>query len=129
MSKYSNGISLASQANELGIKADDASRFDEMDLRRELARRLQHVFLGLNVVTVVLVGVVAGVEMYTMHSVLGREDATELCTIVAGNRLVSSEVMMAFIGATVVQTGTMVWIMTRYFFSSKQTADAGNSGI
>jgi hypothetical protein len=96
--------------SDASVRRHDAllRRHDAL-LRRWVAQRIMKVFVTANIVT--LVAFVALVAL----------DQGDIQTKVfaPADRLVSSQVFMALLGATTVQVGTIAVIMARYLFPSR----------
>jgi len=98
-------ISLDHEVSQFETTADKVALGD-LEIRRKFANRVMWLFIATNAV------VLAG--LYFVH----RTDVAQLAAkqITPDQRIVDSHVIMALLGATTVQLGTVIYTITRAIF-------------
>lgn len=88
---------------------DEQIRRSDARLRRWMAGRVVRAFVRANYWTLGALGVLAGLDEINIW----------LHIITPGDRIISNQVIMALLGATTVQVGTIAAIIARYLFPSR----------
>lgn len=88
---------------------DDELKQADQNLRQWMATRIVWTFIAGNIVTLVVLGGLAWLDQNNIeHHLISPED-----------RLVTYQVLMALLGATTVQVGTIAAIIARYLFPGR----------
>jgi hypothetical protein len=90
--------------------SDARVRRADAALRRWMARRVMWAFILGNAVTLCAFGALVWLD----------QSDIEAKVVAPGDRLITSQVFMALLGATTVQVGTIAVLMTRYLFPARQ---------
>lgn len=102
-------LSLDRVAEKEGLSVSDRIALGDAELRKLMAERMLQTFGWANAVA--LATTVAFVVLDQVNLALG--------LIPAGNRIVTQQVLMALLGATTVQVGTIAVIIARYLFPGR----------
>ncbi len=91
------------------VSANDQVALGDLAIRKSFAANIIWLFAGVNVIVLIGVGLIFNV------------DCQQLATrqIAPGQRIISSHVVMALIGATTVQLGTVVLTIAQAIFSRR----------
>jgi hypothetical protein len=106
------------EVEERGYSIDEQIALHHADLRQQdanLRKRVAYwiigVFIGANLVTMVALGILAWLDQGNIQSKL----------IAPGDRIITSQVFMALLGATTVQIGAIMVIIARYLFPGRSS--------
>jgi len=99
------GYSIEEQIalHHAGLRQQDA------DLRKRMAYWIIGAFIAANVVTLIALGILARLDQGNIAAKL----------IEPGDRIITSQVFMALLGATTVQVGAIMVIIARYLFPGR----------
>jgi hypothetical protein len=88
---------------------EDRLKQEDQDRRRWTATRIVWTLIGSNILTLVLLGGLAWLDQTNIErSLISRQ-----------NRIITAQVLMALLGATTVQVGTIAAIIARYLFPGR----------
>jgi hypothetical protein len=79
-------------------------------MRESVGRQIMRTFIGANVVVLIALAVLAWLDQNNLDSHL----------ITPGERLINSHVLMALLGATAVQVGSIAVFIARDLFSGRR---------
>jgi hypothetical protein len=102
-------VSLAQEAEKLSVAELVALR--DADLRKWMAERIMPTFLWTNLLTLVAIGVLFIIDEFNVVRNIGTPR----------DRIITSQVIMALLGATTVQIGTIAVVIARYLFPGRRT--------
>ena len=102
-------LSLADEASQQGISVDDEIKRRNASLRERMAYWIIGAFIVANLATVAALGILAWLDQGNIQSKL----------IAPGDRIITSQVFMALLGATTVQVGAIMVIIARYLFPGR----------
>lgn len=97
--------SVASEVAQFG-SVDDEVRLGDLEIRRRFARHVMFLFAATNAFVMVGLGWLATREFAAITA----------GTLTTDNRLITSDVVMALLGATTVQLGTVIYTIARAIF-------------
>jgi hypothetical protein len=105
-------LSLEQEAKQVVGSVDEQIKLGDYELRKWMATRIGWTLVFGNIVTVAVVGVLAGLDQFNIaHSLIAPAD-----------RIIDRQVIMTLLGATVVQVGVIAAIIARYLFPGRKTA-------
>jgi hypothetical protein len=100
-------VSLNAEARPYSVQ--DQIALQDADLRKRVAYWTIGTFIGANFVTLVALGYLARLDQSNIASKL----------IAPGDRIITSQVFIALLGATTVQVGAIMVIIARYLFPGR----------
>jgi hypothetical protein len=106
-------VRLDREADRVGLTVPDQIALQDADLRRWMARRIIWVFIAANIVTLLAM---AGLVWLDQGNVASH-------SIAPSDRIITSQVFMALLGATTVQVGSIAFIIAQYLFPSRRSRD------
>lgn len=106
-------VSLDREAQREGLTVSDQIALRDANLREWLANRVVPVFLKANVFTLIGLGVLVALDEVNLT----------LHLITPADRIVGEHVVLALLGATTVQLGTVAALIARYLFPSRPAPD------
>ncbi|NNG05356.1 MAG: hypothetical protein HKM95_14830 [Inquilinus sp.] len=104
-------LRLADQ--EEAFTVSDKIALGELQMRTDVAKNIMKLFVTTNIFVLVLLLLIFSIDIYFMTRNL----------IGAGDRIVTENVLMALLGATTVQVGTIMVSISAYLFPRRQTGD------
>ena len=107
---YPPTIDLGKEAERVGVSVADHVALQDANLRKNVAYCTIGTFIGANLVTLIALGYLARLDQSNIASKL----------ITPGDRIITSQVFMALLGATTVQVGAIMVIIERYLFPGRQ---------
>ena len=102
-------ISLDKEAERERLSVADHVALQDANLRQRVAYWTIGTFIGANLVTLFALGYLASLDQSNIASKL----------ITPGDRIITSQVFMALLGATTVQVGAIMVIIARYLFPDR----------
>jgi hypothetical protein len=102
-------VGLGRRADRVRFTVAEQIALGDADLRQWMARRVGWTFFGLNIVTLAALGLLVALDDINISSHL----------ISPADRIITSGVIMALLGATTVQLGTIAVIIARYLFPGR----------
>jgi hypothetical protein len=102
-------ISLDREAERERLSVADHVALQDANLRQNVAYWTIGTFIGANLMTLFALGYLAWMDQSNIASKL----------IAPGDRIITSQVFMALLGATTVQVGAIMVIITRYLFPGR----------
>jgi len=102
-------VSLNQEAERVGLSVDDRIKLDDQSLRRSLTIGLVWTFIVGDLFTLCALAWLVQLDQSNIETHL----------IQPGDRLITSQVIMALLGATTVQIGTIAAIIARYLFPGR----------
>jgi hypothetical protein len=102
-------LSLNQEAARVGLSVDDRIKLDDQRLRRGMTIGLIWTFIVGDVFTLCALAWLVQLDQSNIETHLIQPD----------NRLITSQVIMALLGATTVQIGTIAAIIARYLFPGR----------
>jgi hypothetical protein len=109
MAKGTATLSLSQEAERVGLSVDDRIKLDDQSLRRGMTIGLVWTFIVGDLFTLCALGWLVQLD----------QNNIEIDLIQPGDRLITSHVIMALLGATTVQIGTIAAIIARYLFPGR----------
>ena len=106
-------VSLDQEAKRVGYSVDEQIALRDADLRQTMANRIVRAFTLANVVVLAAVGVLVVLDEINIAAHL----------VSPTERIITSQVFMALLGATTVQVGTIAAIIARYLFPGRSRGD------
>ncbi len=103
-------LSLEREADREGLSVADQVALRTQDLREWMADRVVPAFLWANGLTLAAIGLLVVVDEINLARGI----------IAPGDRIIGGQVIMALLGATTVQVGTVAVIIARYLFPGGQ---------
>ena len=103
-------VSLEQEADRERLSVADQVSLRDADLRDWMAKYVMPVFLGTNLVTLTVLGLLIWLDQSNIESNLIRPS----------DRIIGSQVIMALLGATTVQVGAIAALIARYLFRGRQ---------
>jgi hypothetical protein len=88
---------------------DDTIRLDNQQLRRWIGTRVVRTFIGANVLTLGVIGILAWLDQHNL----------EHGFITPADRIINHQVIIALLGATTVQVGAITVIIARNLFPTR----------
>jgi hypothetical protein len=104
-------VSLDKVAAQEGLSVADQVTLQDAKLRKSMANRISIAFLVTNLATVIALALLARLDQSNIA----------LKLIVPGDRIITSQVFMALLGATTVQLGAVMVIIAHYLFPSRSS--------
>jgi hypothetical protein len=106
-------LSLNREAERVGLSVADESALGDHQPRQWMARRIVWTFVVANAVTLAALALLVWLDQNNMAAHL----------ISPADRIVGNQVILALLGATTVQVGTVAAIIARYLFPSRERGD------
>ena len=103
-------ISLGSEAERVGLSVADQVTLRDADLRKWMAETVMPAFRLANGLTLAVVAVLLVLD----------EIEIWFRVITPAERIITSQVIMALLGATTVQVGAIAYLIARYLFPSRR---------
>ena len=98
---------------EQDIAVSDKIALGELQMRTDVAKNIMKLFVTTNIFVLGLLLLIFSVDIYF----------TRINLIGAGDRIVTENVLMALLGATTVQVGTIMVSISAYLFPRRQAGD------
>jgi hypothetical protein len=102
-------ISVAKRADERLIDLEARTQ----DLREKVVARIIPVFIGMNLTTVAVIGLLAGFDEVNIG----------LHSITPDGRVITPQVIMSLLAASAVQLGSIAVIISKYLFTYRNDTD------
>jgi hypothetical protein len=109
VSAHGEIISLEKEAQRVGASVDDQIKLGDYELRKWMATRIVWTFVGGNIIAVIVVGALAGLDQFNIGYSL----------IAPADRIIDRQVIMTLLGATTVQVGAIAVIIAQYLFPGR----------
>jgi hypothetical protein len=106
-------VRLDREAERVGLPVPDQIALQDAALRQWVARRIIWVFVAANVGTLLALAGLVWLDQTNVASHM----------IIPGDRIITSHVFMALLGATTVQVGSIAFIIAQYLFPSRRLRD------
>jgi hypothetical protein len=103
------GVRLSVAADQAGVSVHERIALQDAALRRWMARFVIPAFIKANILTLIALGVLVVLDEFNIAWHL----------IAPGDRIIGGQVIMALLGATTVQVGTIAVVIARYLFPGR----------
>lgn len=116
-----SAVDLKAIESQLKVDADEEGKHIDNRLRQHLAWTIIALMVLLNGFTVCFLWVLATADRRFLQSLIDSNPNAAVDLAKSAIRLVTPQVLMALIGATVVQLGTALIVITQYLFPKTVT--------